>query len=349
MKLIKKIAQVGIFFSVGIFMLLLVFRRQEAAFNADCLLKGTPIEQCDLLDKIIFDISNAKYFWVVTTMVLFMLTNLIRAMRWKMMLSALGYTTKTINLLGAIMVGYLVNLGIPRSGEVVKVGLVTKYEDIPLEKVFGTIFTDRIFDVMMLILVMIMAMVFGGSEFVHYLEQNISFASKFNLIFQNPFWVSLFILCSGMALAFIWYRRKYILSTSLGKKVKNLFIGFVDGVKSVKNVSSVSLFILYTLAIWVIYYLMLYLAFFAFQPTEHLGPIAGLVVFVFGSLGVLIPTPGGMGSYHFLVGEALAMYGVNGSDAFSFANIVFFSIQIFICIIFGLISLISLPIINKER
>lgn len=349
MKLIKKIAQVGIFFSVGIFMLLLVFRRQEAAFNADCLLKGTPIEQCDLLDKIIFDISNAKYFWVVTTMVLFMLTNLIRAMRWKMMLSALGYTSKTINLLGAIMVGYLVNLGIPRSGEVVKVGLVTKYEDIPLEKVFGTIFTDRIFDVMMLILVMIMAMVFGGSEFVHYLEQNISFASKFNLIFQNPFWVSLFILCSCMALAFIWYRRKYILSTSLGKKVKNLFIGFVDGVKSVKNVSSVSLFILYTLAIWVIYYLMLYLAFFAFQPTEHLGPIAGLVVFVFGSLGVLIPTPGGMGSYHFLVGEALAMYGVNGSDAFSFANIVFFSIQIFICIIFGLISLVSLPIINKER
>ena len=70
---------------------------------------------------------------------------------------------------------------------------------------------------------------------------------------------------------------------------------------------------------------MMYFAFFTFAPTAHLGPIAGLVVFVFGSLGILIPTPGGMGSYHYLVGEALTMYGVSGVDAFSFANIVFFS------------------------
>jgi uncharacterized membrane protein YbhN (UPF0104 family) len=100
--------------------------------------------------------------------------------------------------------------------------------------------------------------------------------------------------------------------------------------------------------IWVLYYFMMYFAFFTFAPTAHLGPIAGLVVFVFGSLGILIPTPGGMGSYHYLVGEALTMYGVSGVDAFSFANIVFFSIQLFVNILLGIISLIVLPAINKN-
>jgi uncharacterized membrane protein YbhN (UPF0104 family) len=127
-----------------------------------------------------------------------------------------------------------------------------------------------------------------------------------------------------------------------------LFKGFYDGVQSVKNVSSIPLFLVYTVGIWVLYYFMMYLAFFSFEPTANLGPIAGLVVFTFGSLGVLIPTPGGMGSYHYLVGEALSMYGINGADAFSFANIVFFSIQLFVCILFGIISLIILPAINKK-
>ncbi|MBK7636344.1 MAG: hypothetical protein IPJ13_20320 [Saprospiraceae bacterium] len=87
---------------------------------------------------------------------------------------------------------------------------------------------------------------------------------------------------------------------------------------------------------------------FTFSPTAHLGPIEGLVAFVFGSLGILIPTPGGMGSFHYLMGEALSMYGISGADAFSFANIVFFSINIFLPIVFGLLALIILPAVNKD-
>ena len=94
---------------------------------------------------------------------------------------------------------------------------------------------------------------------------------------------------------------------------------------------------------------MTYVAFFAFAPTANLSAVAGLVVFVFGTLGVVFPSPGGMGSYHFLIGEGLALYGVNAADGFSFANIVFFSVQIFCNVLFGLVAFIYLPLYNKNK
>ncbi|HMR90505.1 MAG TPA: lysylphosphatidylglycerol synthase transmembrane domain-containing protein, partial [Saprospiraceae bacterium] len=179
-------AKVSIFFGVGIIMLYLVYQRQNIAFQADCFTKGTPVSECSLISKIIDDISNANYFWVIITMILFMMTNVIRALRWKMMFVALGYKPKFINLFGTIMINYLANLGVPRSGEVIRAGLISKYEDIPVEKALGTIFTDRIFDVLMLAIVIGLAMLVGGSDFLAYLDQNINLGAKLEGIMRNP-------------------------------------------------------------------------------------------------------------------------------------------------------------------
>ncbi len=345
---LTKALKISLFFAVGIIILYLVYQRQELAFQADCALKGTPADQCSLLNKIISDISNANYFWVIITMILFLITNIFRALRWKMMLEAIGYQPRLINLFGTIMINYLANLGIPRSGEVIRAGLISQYEDIPVEKALGTIFTDRIFDVIMLALVIGLAVLIGGSDFLAYLDQNINLGQKFGALMQNTKAVFILLLLSGLIVWFVWSNRTKINNSKIGIKLRNLIKGFSDGVQSVRHVSSIPMFIFYTVGIWVLYYFMMYFAFFTFTPTAHLGPIAGLVVFVFGSLGILIPTPGGMGSYHYLVGEALSMYGVSGVDAFSFANIVFFSIQLFVNILFGIISLIVLPVINKN-
>lgn len=264
------------------------------------------------------------------------------------MLQAIGYDPKTINLFGTIMINYLANLGIPRSGEVIRAGLIAEYEHIPVEKALGTIFTDRIFDVIMLAIVIGLAMVLGGNDFVNYLDQNINLGQKLTSLFQNKILVAILIALGLSTIVLVYKFRHKIQQSAFGQKLSNLLKGFADGVQSVRHVSSIPLFIFYTVGIWILYYFMMYLAFYSFEPTSHLGPTAGLVVFVFGSLGILIPTPGGMGSYHYLVGEALAMYGVSGADAFSFANIVFFSIQLFINIFFGIISLVVLPAINKE-
>jgi uncharacterized protein (TIRG00374 family) len=347
-KHLTQAAQAGIFLSVGLIILYLLFRRQEKAFLADCALKGTPEGDCSLMDKIANDISSANYFWVVLTMILFLLSVLLRALRWNMMFRAIGYQPRTLNLYGTIMINYLANLGIPRSGEVFRAGLVQRYEDIPAETALGTIFTDRIFDVMMLALVLLLAIALGGNDFIAYLDQNIQLGSRLASLTSNPLWIVGVMLPVMIITGILWKNRKVWMSGKIGRKLVSLASGFAEGVQSVRKVSSPLLFIFYTVAIWSMYYLMTYLAFFAFAPTAHLGAISGLVVFVFGSLGVLIPTPGGMGSFHYLIGEALAMYGIQGTDAFSFANIVFFSIQIFMSIVFGLLSLVLLPVINKK-
>jgi uncharacterized protein (TIRG00374 family) len=345
---VKKGVRIGLFFGVGIVFLYLVFKRQNTAFQADCAIKGVAPENCSLVQKVIADISGADFYWISIVLIVFMISNVVRAMRWKMMLQAIGYQPRMVNLLGTYLVNNLTNLGIPRSGEVIRGGLLAEYEDIPVEKVLGTIVTDRIFDVIMLLLTTVLALFLGGREFIAYLEENINLSAKLRLITNNP--VAVVSIVTLMLVLLLYLRANYrkIKKTEAFKKFSDIIIGFMDGIRSVRNVSSISLFIFYTVLIWVLYYLMLYLAFFSFEPTSHLGPVAGLVVFVFGSLGFALPTPGGMGSYHYLMGEALAMYGLSGLDAFSFTNIMFFSVQIFVNILFGLIALVLLPLFNKE-
>ena len=137
------------------------------------------------------------------------------------------------------------------------------------------------------------------------------------------------------------------MATNLFKKVADLLKGFWDGILSVKKLENPPLFIFYTIMIWVAYYVMYYMYLPAFGPTEHLGFVVALMVFVFGAFGIVIPSPGGMGSYHALVIAALAIYGITGSDAFSFANFSFFATQ-FVNIVFGLAAIILLPTINKK-
>jgi len=261
-KHLAKSAQILLFFSVGLIILYLVFERQNAAYKAECSLKGIPSEECSLLDKIITDVSNAHMGWVALTITIVMLTNLIRALRWKMMLQAIGYNSRLINLVGTIMINYLTNLGIPRSGEVIRAGLVTKYEGIPVEKVLGTIFTDRIFDVIMLAIFISLAVLVGGSEFLGYVSKQMGGDISLLDSLKNPLWIAGIAFPILLIGAVVWWQRNTIRQSVWGQKLSGLIRGFAAGVKSVGGVSSLSLFVFYTIAIWIIYYFMFYFAFF---------------------------------------------------------------------------------------
>ncbi len=346
-KIMRKAIHIIGFFAFGFFIIGLVYNKQNKAYQAECQLKGMAGD-CSLLHKIFEDFSNANYMWLVIPVILFMISNWFRALRWKMLLNALGYYPKMYNLFGTVMINYLTNLGIPRSGEIIRGGLISKYENIPVEKALGTIVTDRVFDVIMLLITFCIALVVGGNRFIQYLNSNMDLTPLLAKIMGNT-WLIVFLILGliGLGLYFHFYK-EFIRKSRLVKKLNDVVHGFWQGVKSVKYVSSIPLFVFYTVGIWGLYYLMLYVGFFAFEPTSHLGWDAGLLVFVFGSLGIVIPTPGGMGSYHFLVGEALAMYGISGADGFSFANLIYFSLTIFATLLFGSISALALPILNKD-
>ena len=138
------------------------------------------------------------------------------------------------------------------------------------------------------------------------------------------------------------------MNSSLALKIKGVLSGFGEGLRTISKLENPGWFIFHSLNIWAMYFLMTYFCFFAYEPTTHLGLLAALMVFVFGAFGIVIPSPGGMGSYHFLVMAALSLYGIGQIEAFSFANILFFSVQIGSNVLLGGIALLLLPLINRH-
>ena len=309
------------------------------------MLDGTDLADCSLWDKLVDDVSNANFGWIAIVVLCFMISNLCRALRWNMLLKPLGVDAKLHNTFGSIMIAYFANLTIPRSGEIIRSVMLSRYEDVEVEKAMGTIVTDRIIDVLSLLIVIGLAFILSFGKMSSYFRENMDLDNILGRIISFPVLGTLVIV--GLATLYIIYRNwNKLISTKIGQKIYKIVSGFADGIKSIKDVENVPTFIFYSIMIWLMYYVMTYLCFLAFAPTANLGLVAGLTVFVFGSLGIVFPSPGGMGSYHYLVGEALGFYGIGGADAFSFANIVFLSINLFCNILFGLIFVIVLPIIN---
>jgi hypothetical protein len=141
--------------------------------------------------------------------------------------------------------------------------------------------------------------------------------------------------------------RKRLMQIALFQRMVKVAQGFAQGLKTIGKVEHPWLFILHSINIWLMYYLMCYFCFWAFAPTAHLTPIAALTVYVFGAWGMVVPSPGGMGTYHFLSQLALGFYGINGGDAFSWANISFFLGALAVNIAGGIVSLILLPMVNR--
>jgi uncharacterized protein (TIRG00374 family) len=164
-------------------------------------------------------------------------------------------------------------------------------------------------------------------------------------------WILLGLIVVGLLGLFMLYVLRARLSKlAIYKKIESLLFNFWEGIKTVFSLRRGDLlqFIFHTFVIWFMYFLMTFLCFFAYEPTAHLGFMAALLCFVFGSFGVLVPSPGGMGTYQIAVTAALVIYGVGKADAFAFSNIIFFTINLVCNVMFGLIAYMLLPILNRK-
>lgn len=309
----------------GILLLYLVYINQRGELS-----------NSEYLDKISLDLKQAKLGWVVVSVLLYILSNIIRAARWQMLFKPMGYKVSFANSFFATMIGYMVNLGLPRAGEIAKIAALSRNEKIEIEKVAGTIVVDRSMDFICLFIMILLGVLFEYDAIVGFVMNEGSF----------PFW-ALPLLLIPLA-GFLWFMK--IRKTSKNKfivKINSLVNGFSAGIMSVFKMKNKLLFLVYSVGIWLCYYLMTYVVFFSYPPTAHLSPIAGLVVFVFGALGMVVPSPGGAGSYHYLIAKGLELYGVTGG--FVLANIIFIPIQLLGNIVLGIISYILLPSFRKEN
>jgi len=345
-KILANTLRILLFLAIGTTILWILYNKLNKDYQSECALQGIPIEDCSLFDKVLSDFASANVFWLLVIVLCFLVSNISRTLRWKYLVDTMEYPARLINGFLCIMLGYFANLGFPRIGEIVRAGTFAKYEDIPVEKVMGTVTADRIIDLISFFLVFLLALALEFDTIWSYLSANMLSIDSSQLFTSRVLWVILAILA---ILPFLIYRYRQQLKTHpLAQKIWNLTHGFLEGIKSVRRVRNLPAFLFHSILIWVMYYAMTYFCFDAFEPTSHLGLHAALLVFVFGSLGMIIPTPGGMGSYHALVVGGLILYGIHSDDAFSFAMIIFFTVNIFGNILFGLIALLLLPGINRN-
>lgn len=347
-KIVKSILQFLLFLGIGAIILYLVYRSQNTAYLADCAQRGIPGSDCNLLEKLLNDFKSTNFGWMTLVGLAFLVSNYSRTAKWQMLLEPMGYRPRFLNGFLSILVAYFANLGLPRMGEVVRAGVLSKYENLPPEKVMGTIVVDRVVDVLCLGLVFLLAVLFEGQKLLNY-EDFIGGTATPETV-QAPSFTKWWVLGLMVAVAAgMFLARKKLANTTIFKKILGMVKGFWEGIKSVARLRNPWLFVAHSLNIWVMYFVMTWLGFQAFGPTAHLGLLAALTVFAFGTLGMVIPSPGGMGTFHFLVITALTtFYGIRGDDAFSVANIIFFTIQIGLTSLLGIAALLLLPVYNKH-
>ncbi len=342
-KIVVNTLQFLLSLGIGSTILYFVYQHQSKSYVKDCMSKGNAAEACNLMDKLVADFQQTNFGWIALVMLAFLVSNYSRTAKWMILLKPLGYQPRFINGFLSILVAYFANIFIPRIGEVARAGIFSKYEKIPVEKVMGTIVVDRVVDVLCLLLAFCLALFFEFDKLWGYIEQNSGQEGGGS----TTKWLVLGIIAAVAGVVFLL--RKKLAQTAIFQKIMKLFLGFWEGIRTVGKLDRPWLFIFHSLNIWLLYFLMTWLGFKAFGPTSHLDMRAALTVFAFGTLGMVIPSPGGMGTFQGLVTGVLTLfYGINGNDAFSVANIIFFLIQIGLNSVMGLIAFVLLPFVNKN-
>jgi uncharacterized membrane protein YbhN (UPF0104 family) len=293
-------------------------------------------------EDIVMAFKRANYWLIIPVILVGVASHWYRAVRWKLLMVPLGYKPTTLNTFFAVMVGYLVNLAIPRLGEVTRCGIVARYEKVPADKLVGTMIAERAVDLLLLILIMLVTVLVQidlvGSFFTEHvwlpLEQKVG----------NKSWVILVIAVIVIGLILLVIR---LLSRSkAGIAIKNMARGVWTGFLSINKMEKKGWFIFYSILIWVLYFSMMYLGFMCMDETRYLGVKAALAVLAFGSVG-MIATQGGIGAYQLLVQKTLLLYGVAATTGYAFGWIVWIA-QTLLVMILGFGSLIALPIYNKN-
>jgi len=295
------------------------------------------------------ELKTANYWWFLGAIVLAIISHIFRAMRWNLLINQMGYKTRTSTTFYSVMMGYLANLALPRLGEVTRCGFLSKKEKIPFNALFGTVIAERVFDLIVLLLI-IAAVVLVQIQKIGGFLNEMMVKPLLGIYSGNV--VAIILVTLGIVIlvfVFLFAFRKlkpWLKTTVPYQKLESFIDGFVEGLKSIGKLKQKILFLIHTFMIWVLYLLMIILPFKAFPETAHLNFLDGTTVLGLGSLGIVAPVPGGIGSYHFVVTEVLSqLYDVpvKVAAAYATAN---HAAQTLMFIVVGIISYFLLILVK---
>ncbi len=277
---------------------------------------------------------NANYFYIYLSLFLAILGFWSRAYRWKFSLEHLGYQTKFHNNFMAVCVAYLMNLTVPRSGEISRALVLKKYENLPFDKAFGTIVAERVVDFLLFLLFVIIGFIFQFNILKEYVLDKIPF-QKLMLFLAIGF-------VSFIGLILIWLYSNWKIVAKLKEKLS----GLIEGMTSILKMEKKWLFLFHSIFIWITYLLMFYAPIFALKETSDIGFGAVVIAFIFGSLTIGF-TNSGFGFYPLVVAEIFVLYHVDKTAGIAFGWLAWTS-QTVLMIFLGGLSFLFLPILNKK-
>ncbi len=292
--------------------------------------------------------KDADYTIVIISALISILAHVIRAWRWDMLMKPIGHNISFKNSFAGVMIGYMVNYAVPRAGELSRCGVAAKYEKIPFAAALGTVITERIIDLILLMLLFFITLAVQFNELIGltniYVVQPLTV--KFGGLLHNTMYLVILIVGLLAFVGALFVLRNKIKSLFTGK-IGGLLKSFGDGLKSIKDLEKPGLFILQSFLIWLMYFLSLYVCLFCFNETKTLGVKPALAFMLFTSIGVMV-SPGGIGAYQLIGTQILLYYQVVNGVAVAFPWIVW-GVQFIAIIIIGGLCFLFLPLLNRSK
>ncbi len=286
------------------------------------------------IEEIVGYFKNANYYFVILSVMVGFMGNTLRAYRWKYMLDHLGYESNFANNFMAVNIGYLLNLTVPKSGEISRAVIVKKYNNIPFDKGFGTIVAERIIDIFFLLFFMLLAVL---------LQYNIV---KAFILDKIPVQLLTLLFIVGMVslitLILVYKYSKIKMILVLKEKIS----GLKEGLLSVVHMKKKGAYFFQTILIWMSYVLTYVIATMVIPETSTLTIGAIITSFVVGSIAIAF-TNSGFGAYPFLTSKILLFYAIAEPAGTAFGWIIWTS-QMLLIIFLGVLSFIMLPIVNRK-
>jgi hypothetical protein len=296
-------------------------------------------------EKILQSMRKANYFWIIGASVFGIAAYWFRAIRWNLLLEPLGYKISNSNALWTISFGYLMNLTIPRSGELARSTALFGVEKVPVDKSFGTIILERVIDLVCMMFFLLFTLTFKYDAILAFYHK-----TGFSI---NPIAIIL-ALTTIFAGIFLFFKFKmHFLKFKFISKIVNFIDGIFLGLSSIFKLKQKRKFIFYTTAIWLSYYFAAYLVCFALPETSDFTLSDGFYIIVVGTLGMMVPASGGIGAFHFALKVGIGALFLSLGKSFEEGSEIGLSyaflshtMQLVIMLIMGLISI---PLLAKAR
>ncbi|MBN2484868.1 MAG: flippase-like domain-containing protein [Bacteroidales bacterium] len=295
--------------------------------------------------QIIGAFREVNYFWIFMSLVFSVLSIVSRAVRWQLLIKSIGHKTRFVNVFLSCYVLYLVNLFVPRAGEVARCALVSGSDNVPFAKLVGTMLVERLADFVMLVVLAVIIFTWNISTIRMFFDTHPEMTQKIEAILstRNIILIGILGMLMLAGLVYLWRKRR-----ARAAKKESLWSKLKEGIYSIAQLDNKWTFIGHTAFIYLMWLAMLYVVFLAYGPTAHLSIRTGMVTFLMGGLAMLAPIQGGIGPWHFMVYQTLFIYAIPIEQGKIFAFIAHTTTNL-VYIVLGAIALIVLFLINSGK